>query len=160
MMSYSNDGEDLTADSAMSAPGVASPWGTWRKLGVVYTKCGPQLSRPPSSTSHPETVSDEYNQCVFLRYYTVRKRLGIPRVIKAAAGPHDLGPGSRDNEKPSLDAQHNSDSGSDTVLSPFDNDGEGGRSSVGRIDSEADVVVHNTIAVCFSLFPPILARHD
>ena len=144
MMAYSNDGDDLMAEFTMSAPGVASPWGTWRKPGVVYTNCGPQLSRPPSSVSHAETVSDEYNQCVFVRYYTVRKRLGIPRVIRAAAGPHDLGPGSRDDERPPLEVKRNSDSGSDIVPSPLDNDGGDDASS---IDSEPDVVIHNTIVV-------------
>jgi hypothetical protein len=112
MMSYSNNDDNLTSEFTTSAPGVGSVWGTWRTTGSVYKNCGPDLSRPPSptqtvdptssGTGHAETVPDEYNQCVFIRYYTVRKRLGIPRVIKAAAGPHDLGPGGRDNEESPL----------------------------------------------------------
>lgn len=157
MMSYAIDGDDLMAEFIMSAPEVTSPWGTWRKPGVVYTNCGPQLSRPPSNTNHTETISDEYNQCVFVRYYTVRKRLGIPRVIKAAAGPHDLGPGSRDDERLPLEVQHNSDSGSDTAPNPFDNGEDEDRSPDSSVDSETDIVIHNTIAVRSSQFPPVLA---
>ena len=157
MMSYSNDGDDLTAEFTMSAPGVASPWGTWRTPGSVYTNCGPQPRRlptvtqsvipGPSDSSHPETDSDAYRQCVFVRYYTVRKRMGIPRVIKAAAGPHDLGPGNRDDGGSPLETQCKSDSGSDTVPSPFDNEGDDDSNSVTTIDSEPDIVIHNTTVV-------------
>ena len=97
MMSYSNNDDRLTSEFTTSVPGVGSVWGTWRASGSVYTNCGPHLSGPPSptptvdltspGTDHAETTPDEYNQCVFVRYYTVRKRLGIPRVIKIGAGP-------------------------------------------------------------------------
>ena len=158
MMSYSSDGGDLTAEFRTSAAEAASPWGTWHTQGAVHTSCGPwQSRRPPSSAqtvgatssgnSHTETVSDEYNQCVFIRYYTVRKRLGIPRVIKAAAGPHDLGPGNHDNEESSSEMECSSDEGSDIVLSQFDDDGSGDKSSITSIDSESDVVAHNTTPV-------------
>jgi hypothetical protein len=170
MVSYSKNDDDLTAEFTLSAPEVTSPWGTWRKPGVVYANCGPQLCRPPppaqmvdsasSSNGHTETVSDEYNQCVFIRYYTVRKRLGIPRVIKAAAGPHDLGSGDRDDGESPLDVQCNSDSGSDAVSSLFDDDGDEDKSSDTSIESESDIVVHNTTPVCslprLSAFSPVL----
>jgi len=169
MMSYLNDGDDLTADFTIPVPAVSSPWGTWRKPGAVYTNCGPQLRRPPSviqvvdlepsGDGHAETGSDVYRQCVFVRYYTVRKRLGIPRIIKAAAGPHDLSPGNRDNQGPPLEAQCNSDSGSDTVLSSFDDSGDDDRSSVTSVDSE-DTVIHNTTAVHSSPFLLIPASSD
>ena len=150
MMSYSDSEGDLTATFTISAPGVASAWGSWRKTGAVHTNCGPQPCHPPSptqtegltssSSSRTEAVSDEYNQCVFVRYYTVRRRLGIPRVIRAAAGPHDLGPGARDDEESSA-------SGSDAGSSLFDDDGDDDRSSISSIDSESDIVVHNTTPV-------------
>jgi len=154
MVSYSNDGDDLTAEFTVSAPGVASPWGRWRTPGVVYTNCGPQPCRPPStpltadlassdSDSQPEIASDEYHQCVFIRYYTMRKRLGIPRVMKAAAGPHDLGPGNRDNGGSLLEARCESGSGSDTGT-----------------DFEFDTLVHTTTAVRALPFSPTLARSD
>jgi len=159
MMAYSKDDNDLTAEFTVSAPGVAFPWGAWRTPGVVYTNCGPQPRRPPLGNNPTETTSDEYNQCVFVRYYTMRKRLGIPRIMRAAAGPHDLGPGSPHDEWSPLEAQYNSDSGSDTVPSPFD-EGEDDRGSVTSIDSEADGVIHNTTAVCHSPFVRIFACSD
>jgi len=172
MMSYSNNGVRLASEFTASVPGVASAsvsaWGTWRTEGLVHTNCGPQLCRPPSSTqamdsmssdnSRTEVVSDEYNQCVFVRYYTVRKRpLLVPKVIRASAGPHDLGPGDRDSEGSPLEAQSGSDSGSDIVSSLFDDDGNDDRSSATSIDSEPDIVMHNTTAV--RLLPYLFFPH-
>ena len=152
MVSYSNDGNDLRAQFTTSAPEVGSPWGTWRAPGVVRTNCGPQPSRPPPGNGQMEAVADGYNQCVFVRYYTMRKRLGIPRVIKAAAGPHDLGPPDRENTESPFDVEHSSDSDSDIVSSLFDDDWDGG--SVTSVDSEPDVVIHNTTPVrCSSHLP-------
>ena len=105
-------------------------------------------------TSRAEAISDEDNQCVFVRYYTVRKRLGIPRVIKAAAGPRDLGPGGRDNEGCPLVEESDSDSDSDSASSLFDDDDDDS-SSVTSTESESDFVVHNTTPVRF--FPRDLA---
>lgn len=113
MMAYSAKDVSLAAGFTIPIPAAgsvsASAWGTWRAEGWVHTNCGPQLCRPPSPTqatdltppgnSNVETIPDEYNQCVFVRYFTMRKRaLVIPTVIRAAAGPHDLGPGGRDDE--------------------------------------------------------------
>ena len=165
MMSYSNNGVHLASKFTASVPGVASAslsaWGTWRTEGLVHTNCGPQLCSPPSSTqttdlmssdnSRTEMVSDEYSQCVFVRYFTVRKRpLLAPKVIKAGAGPHDLGPGGRDDEEPSLEAQYGSDSDSDIASSLFDDDEDDDRGSITSIDSEFDIVIHNITAVRFS----------
>ena len=162
MMSYSNNGVRLKSEFTASIPGVASAsvsaWGTWRTEGLVHTNCGPQLCRPPSSTqatdstssdnSRTEVVLDEYNQCVFVRYYTVRKRpLLVPKVIRASAGPHDLGPGDRDDEESPLEVKSGSDSGSDITSSLFDDDGNDDRGSATSIDSEPGVVIHNTTAV-------------
>ena len=153
MMTYSKDDDTLAAEFTISAPGIFFPWGAWRTPGAVYTNCGPQPRRPPPDNSRTGTDSDECNQCVFVRYYTIRKRLGIPRVIKAAAGPHDLGPGSPDLDGGSPpEARSNSDSGSDVISSPFD-DGGGDSGSVTSVDSEPDVAVHNTAAVRSFPFP-------
>ena len=170
MLSYSNDEDeyDLTAEFTTSAPG-ASAWGTWQTTGAVYTDCGPQLDPPPSpaqatdptssDNSHTEIAPDEYNQCVFVRYYTMRKRLGIPRVIKAAAGPHDLGPGGRNDEGSWFEMQCESDSSSDAMSSLFD-DRNDDSSSITSIDSESDIVVHNITPVrsrhAFLPFSPVL----
>ena len=158
MMAYSNNGASMRSEFTTSVPMVASAsasvWGTWRTEGLVHTNCGPQLCCPPSPTrttdptpsrhSDAETIPDEYNQCVFVRYYTMRKRaLIFPTVIRAAAGPHDLGPGGHDDELPEVGAQSDSDSGSDTVSGFWDDDSN----SVTSIDSESYVVIHNTVSV-------------
>ena len=157
MVAYSNsDCDGLTAEFTTSAPD-APAWGTWQTTGVAHTNCGPQPCRllspmraaysTSSGNSHLETDSDEYTQCVFIRYYTMRKRLGIPRVIKAAAGPHDLGSGGSDGEESPVEVQCDLDSSSDIVSSPFDDGGDDDRSSMTSIDSESDVVIHNTTTV-------------
>ena len=169
MMSYSDNDDDLTAEFTTSAPGVASAWGTWRTTGVVHTSCGPQPCHPPSpaqtvdstssGNSGMEIVSDEYNQCVFIRYYTVRKRaLVFPTVIRAAAGPHDLGSGGRDGEElPEVEAQSDSDSDSDAMSSLLDDD----RTSVTSIDSDSDIVIQNTTTVRpLPAFLLVLARSN
>ena len=154
MMSYSNvDVGGLAAEFTTSAPG-ASAWGTWQTTGVLYTNCGPHLCHRPSPTQtadlassgngHMETISDENNQCIFTRYYTMRRRLGIPRVIKAAAGPHNLGSGDNDDEESALGIQCDSGSGSDIASSLFDNVDD--RSSItDSVGSESDIIVHNTV---------------
>jgi len=167
MVAYSNNADRLTSEFTTSAPGVGSVWGTWRTSGSVHTNSGPYLSHPPSPTqtadstspgaSRAGTVRDGDNQCVFVRYYTVRKRLGIPRVIKAAAGPHDLGPRGRDNEGCSLVEEHDSDSDSDSASSLFDDDDDDDDddgSSVTSTESGSDFVVHNTTPVCFFSMSP------
>jgi len=96
-----------------------------------------------------ESISDEYNQCVFIRYYTVRRRLGIPRIIKAAAGPHELGGGGRHDDESPLQARYDleqdsdSDSDSDTASSLFDSDGDDDGCSIISTDTESDIVMHN-----------------
>ena len=177
MIAYSNDSVRLTSKFTISAPMVgstcASAWGTWRTEGLVHTNCGPQLCSTPSSTQtialapsgngDTEAVPDEYNQCVFVRYYTMRKRaLVFPTVIKAAAGPHDLGSGGRDDEELlGVEVQFDSHSDLDTTTSLLDEDGGNDRSSASSLGSESDIIVYNATAVRSLPFPPpILARSD
>ena len=165
MMTYSNDDDDMTSEFTTSASEVASTfaWGTWRTTGFVFTNCGPQLCCPPSSTQAVNLMlsedndagsnEDQYNQCIFVRYYTVRRRLGIPKVIKAGAGPHDPGTESReDRELPKVEVRSPSDSGSDAAPSLYE-DNEDDRSSATSIESESDSIVHNTTPVRSYLFP-------
>lgn len=157
MMSYSNDDDDLRSEFTAPVSGVASAsvWGTWHTTGFIHTNCGPQLCCPPSTpttdftspgNNNTETISDWYTQCVFVRYYTVRKRLGVPKVIKAGAGPHDPGWGDREDEE-SPEVEVRSDPGSDVVFSLCDDDGDNNRSSVTSIESEPDIFIHNTTPV-------------
>lgn len=74
----------------------------------------------------------------------------FPTVIRAAAGPHDLGPGGYGDEESTGEVQSDSDSGSDrsdTASSLLDDDMDDDRTSVTSIDSESDIVVHNTTTV-------------
>ena len=158
MMAYSNDGASLRSEFTTLGPMVASVWGAWRTEGSVHTNCGPQQCCPPPSTQatdptpsggdDAETVPDGYDQCVFVRYYTMRRRaLVFPTVIKAAAGPHDLGPGGRDDEESTVEVQSDSDSGSDIVPSLLDDYGDDCRSSTASVEFSSDIVIHNTTAV-------------
>ena len=157
MMTCPNDSEQRTFRFTTSAPGVDSVWGTWHSKVPIYTNSGPHPSLTPSATQtvdppssgipHTDTVSNKYDQCVFIRYYTVRKRLGIPKVIEAAAGPHHLGPGGHDDDGSLLEEQSASDPDSDTVSSLFEDDNGGSRSSVTSSGSEDDTVIHNTTPV-------------
>ena len=163
MLCYSNDDDDLRCEFTTSVPGSCHAWGSWHRTGLVYTNHGPQLASLPRQTAglassgngDTEVASDGYNQCVFVRYYTMRKRLGVPRLIKAAAGPHDLSRWDHDGEGSSVEAGHDPDpdpdSGTDsdpgTALFDDDSDDDGG--SVTSFDTESDVV-HNAIAVRYS----------
>ena len=167
MLCYSTDRDDLECEFTKLAPGSASSGGTWRKTGLVYTNHGPQLRRPPSPTQTTESLSsgnvctetaldDEYNQSVFIRYFTVRKRFRFPRFLKASAGPHDLGKRGRDGEGSPVQAEYDSDSDSDAVSSLLDDDDDGW-SSATSVDSESDIVVHNPTAVRYLLSLAILS---
>jgi hypothetical protein len=161
MIAYSNNSTRLSSEFTTSVPllasASASAWGTWHTQGLVHTNCGPQLCNPPSS---PDTLDlnsvdafkiditpNEYNQCVFIRYYTIRKRaLMFPKVIKAAAGPHDLGSGDNyDDTTPQLVVQSSSDSdiGSDNSGEPTTDCS----SSVTSCGSDIEVF-HNASSVC------------
>ena len=138
MMAYSNNGTRLSSKFTISAPpagsGSVTVWGKWDTQGLVHTNCGPHLPAPPPSSdilelqrldTNTREIPKQYNQCVFVRYYTIRWRAFVfPKVIKAAAGPHDLGPGDNHDETlPELTVQSSSDLGTE-----FD----------GREDSTAD----------------------
>ena len=106
-----------------------------------------------SSSSNPAgTVSDEFNQCVFIRYFGIlARKLRAPKIIKAAAGPHDLGTGSNDGEGSSLQAQYDSGSGSDIVSSPLVGNWTNDAGSVTSVESELETVIHNPTTVrCLS----------
>ena len=129
MTAYSNDDSSFESDLSISVPArdststssaptraSASTFFEVESSDSPHTNRGPQQCIPPSSAqaldtpSEPqnaEPVSNVCNQCVFLRYYTIRKRLGLfPVLIRAAAGPHDLGPGNNhDSTFPELMAQ-------------------------------------------------------
>ncbi|KAF8527627.1 hypothetical protein BU17DRAFT_31878, partial [Hysterangium stoloniferum] len=97
----------------------ASVWGSWKNESTffVHQNCGPHIKQPrlrsfqegvqltaqqqeQSSVSQGTPRSIEVpkkNQCVMLKGIRVEKRLLFPKKIRAAAGPHDLGPGHRED---------------------------------------------------------------
>ena len=158
MVAYSNDDDvGVETEFTILAPGVTSnsPWGTWHTLGFVFTNCGPQPCCPPSfmqsvdlavsGDDNTELDSNLYNQCVFIRYFTARKRLGFPKVIKAGAGPHNLVTGSReDRELLKAVTRSPSDSGSDGAPSLHVNG-----------ESKSHSVIHNVAPVRACLYLPV-----
>ena len=103
MVAYSNNSVRMECEFSAAVPAVASAslslWGRWRTEGLVHTNCGPRSSAIGTASSSDSgdhatpasTIPSDYNQCVFIRYYTMRRRVLIPIIIKAGAGPHDLG---------------------------------------------------------------------
>jgi len=158
MVAYSNEGSSLESDLTIAIPMLASAsasvWGTWRTRCSPHTNYGPQqcsflrsdrVIDLPSTQSDARSIPDEFNQCVFIRYYTMRSRKWIPpKVIRAGAGPHDLGPGdNRRGTLPELTAQ------SDVKLTMTSDEDD--------IDDESDIVVRNTPCVCYLLSPSMSA---
>ena len=102
----------------------------------------------PPGKNDAETVSDGCDQYIFVRYYNMHKRLGIPRVVKAGAGPHNLGSGAREDESsPKVEARSPVDSGSDSMSNTCDDGGGKDRSSVTSVEPGSETVIHNTAAV-------------
>lgn len=148
MMCYANYDDSFECEFKTSAPDPALVWGTWKTSKFVYTNHGPQLCSPPSSQTADLTPSDtgnaadEYNQCVFVRYFTMRsRRLWVPK-LKAAAGPHDLGSGDRNSQGSLQGPRYDSDeSGSEIASSLLESGGEDSGSATSA-DSGSDIVVH------------------
>ena len=113
MVAYSHNSLRLECEFSAVIPSIASAslslWGTWRTSeGIVHTNCGPRSPAIETTTfsdsgNHDapgSTIPSECNQCVFIRYYTIRKRGLIPKLIRAGAGPHNLGGYGPGNDPP------------------------------------------------------------
>ena len=162
MATYSNEGASVRSNRTLSIPmfgsSSASYWGTWRTKRTPHTNYGPQQCRPPSRTDlvslqsgDTENLPGEFNQCVFIRYYTMRFKL-FPRVIRAGAGPHDLGSGERREDTiPELAMHSGSAGGDDEVF------GRQWGPTAGENSPELDIVVHNTHEVWFLPCPFVSA---
>ena len=153
MVAYSYNDTSFESDSTIGAPMLisasASIQGTWRTRYTPHTNHGPQDCTPPlpediSSLQSAEAgiIPSAFNQSVFVRYYTMRRRVPFglfPKVIRAGAGPHDLGPGdSTGGTFPELMVQPDTEPMDDT--------------------DELDTVVRNTPYVLFLLrifVPPL-----
>ena len=110
MVAYSYEDTSFESDSTVAAPMLisasASIQGTWCTRYTPHTNYGPQDCTPPLperaidipslQSAEAGIIPSAFNQCVFIRYYTMRPRVPFglfPKVIRAGAGPHDLGPG-------------------------------------------------------------------
>ena len=169
MVAYANEGTALEADLTITVPMLASAstsvWGTWRTRCSPHTNYGPQQCSLPSSNQaigFPSTqpvdarsIPNEFDQCVFIRYYTARSRKWMPpKVIRAGAGPHDFGSG--DNRG---DAFQELTTQSDTEPT-MDGDGDlEGQSELTTDDTdfESVVVIRNTPYVWFLPHPSVSA---
>jgi hypothetical protein len=164
-VAYSADHTHMECKFSAVAPGLASAsaelWGSWEVKGLVRTNCGPRPVRPPQrdhgssggSTLESAIPLDEYNQCVFIRYYTIHKFLGmIPEVIKAGAGEHQL---------PKRDPRGDNTGEEGLRASSDDNSTEvdcteTGSHALGTSDEVE--VIHNVSSVCpehYTHFPPL-----
>ena len=169
MMAYSNNDTSLPSGATFSTPMFGSSseptsW-IWRTACSPRVKHGPQQRRPPSSTvltssqlSAVDSPANEFNQCIFIRYYTMRFELGLfPKVTRAGAGPHDLGSGDNKGDTfPELTVQ------SDTEPMSGDEDPGAQRDpAVNDIVPEPHMVFRNIPYVwsfaCSSIFTLTLA---
>ena len=158
MMAYANNGTRLSSEFTILVTSTsASVWGAWRTQGLIHTNCGPQVcnllpvsdtaSSGSAETAQVDTTPTGHNQCVFIRYFTIRKRaLMFPKVVRAAAGPHDLGSGNNHDEtRPELavgsisESDTESDCSGDSTMDYC--------SSVTSYESGLEVV-HNISLVC------------
>ena len=89
-----------------AASGAFSVSSASKKDVAPIQNWGPRLRAPPpgdhssclstsSSVPHPE---EQYDQCVFLNYYSLKKRLRIPKFIRAGAGYDELPKPDSDDE--------------------------------------------------------------
>jgi len=166
MVAYSHEGASLESDLTIAIPMLASAsaslWGTWRTRCSPHTNYGPQRCSPPpreqaidfpSQSVDSGRIPNEFNQCVFVRYYTMRsrKRMGLfPKVIRAGAGPHNPGSGDNGGDTfPMLTVR------SDAEPTMSGDEDFGGQWSPTADDNglELDVVVRNTPYVRFLPFP-------
>ena len=171
MVAYSTEGVSLESDLTIAVPMLASAsasiWGTWRTRCSPHINHGPQQRSPPSrrraidsSSSQwqdARSIPDEFNQCVFIRYYTMRSRKPLaffPKVIRAGAGPHDLGSGDNEGDTfPELTVQSNAEP---TTSGDGDLGGEWDLTT-DDTDPESGAVVRNVPYVWFlsSSFVPL-----
>ncbi|KII92169.1 hypothetical protein PLICRDRAFT_463353 [Plicaturopsis crispa FD-325 SS-3] len=112
MLAYASLGRSVDVKFSAEATGIASlqasVWGKWAFNGSVHHTCGPQVTAAPgyipqgnALLEFPDTedVRPMFDQCVFVRGFRIRKRLGFfPQVMNAAAEAVDLDGDSSDHD--------------------------------------------------------------
>ena len=165
MVAYSDNRTSVQAGATVSTPmfgsAAATAWGTWHTACSPHFKHGPQECSPPSredllslQSGAAESLTTEFNQCVFIRYYIMHFKLWFLReAIRAGAGPHDLGSGeNRGGTFPELSVQSNAEPVSD-------DEDPGGQldPTTNNTDSEPDTVIRNVPDVRRFPFPFVSA---
>ena len=144
MVSYLNnpDGSPLEIGNTTSKPMFAStipPFG-----GSWCFKHTPHFQEA-------ESVSTGFDQCVFIRYYTMRFKppLGTPKVIRAGAWPHDLGPDDNKGDSfPKLTVQSDN-----ATITNGGSESEGQPGPIAKGDgSEPNIIIPDTRCVRFLLY--------
>ncbi|KDQ51586.1 hypothetical protein JAAARDRAFT_505406 [Jaapia argillacea MUCL 33604] len=70
----------------------------WQRTASMVGKEGPTIPPESDENQAPRQVPSSYDQCVFMSMLRLKERRALgPKLIRAAAGPDDLGPGDRDN---------------------------------------------------------------
>ena len=150
MLAYSNKGVSLEAGLQTDIPMITSVSAFFAV--TRHVKCAPHFNYgplpwgsnsaigfPSSQLADPRAIRRGFDQCVFLRYYTLRTRKWIPpKVIRAGAGPHDLGSGdNREDTSPELTVQ------SDGEPTTSGDEDLGGQSDPTADGTSSGVVVRN-----------------
>ena len=165
MLAYSSKSTSLEGDShievSMFASASASITVKRHRTCSPHFKCGPQpwghapstrrtIGFPSLRLANPRAPPKEFNQCVFIRYYTARPRKWMPpKIIRAGAGPHDLGPGdNKGDSPPEL-----------TVETPAEPNMSGDEGLGGRSDLTTDAAASDPIVIVRNIpdvgcFPP------
>ncbi|KAF8526895.1 hypothetical protein BU17DRAFT_40032 [Hysterangium stoloniferum] len=161
MAAFSDANKNISLEFQAKVPLAstnASVWGSWVTTSSVHYNCGPQVRIPPSPTANlnsstmGEALQSQYpvdnqlrkppkgyNQCVFVRRFRFERKMfrRVPKVIKAAAGPHDLGSGDRHKDSAPMAGCDNAESDS--------SDGD----AIMTIADSPPVRNHFVIGVCY-----------
>lgn len=160
-IAYSDNHTRMECEFSAGVPAMAtasiSLWGSWSTQGLVHTNCGPHPfpTRGNRSSNEDTTlesmIPEEYNQCVFLRYYTIRRRVFIPTVLKAGAGPHQLPKGDPEDDNTNEEM---------LLASSEDDPMEVDCQETGSPINASDEVIHNVPLVGLKHYPhlPLLTN--
>lgn len=99
LVAYSNEDKNLEVDLSVG-PSVSLHWGTWYSTPkrLLHTNHGSMRGNPLSPRLiDAGSIPDDFNQYVFIRYYTMRPRKWMPMpskdVLRVGAGQRDSGSG-------------------------------------------------------------------
>jgi len=144
MLAYSDDGVSLGSGLPAAVQFTPAIKVTRRTGCAPHLKCGPgpwdlspieQAIGFPSQSANPMVTPNGFNQCVFIRYYTMRQRSWLYRMFRTILPVVQYGAeattssGSDSGEEPTLTTDNDIDSEQDTA-----------RDSVSEQDTACDSV--------------------